>query len=700
VLDTDIAVIGAGPSGSACAGLLAERGFDVTLIDQHVFPRDKACGDGLLPATTQTLRRIGLAPLLDEGLEINGSRLIVGHRQERLKRFTSVRAACIRRTSLDKALLDHAIAQGVTFIKAKALGLDATGSSVRLTNGDNADLIGARRIVASDGPTSVMRRSAGLGTPGYAVRAWALRGYFSTERPLDGLFDIYLPLEVAGMAVVGYGWLFPVDLHVANVGVVFLRPRGAARMPRLSEALDAFVDELRLRASHRYGDIESCGRRAGSPLGMNFNSARCDAGDLLLIGDAAGVTNPLTGEGIGPALESAISGARWIERSLKGEAKLLGHGRELGRLMPGAGQDLSCVGRLALARSLTRAERASGSQDDLFLRSVARMALEYKRPDPHRTEVATSLRGVDVSIDNMLASCGDAVLDAIRTPFPFTTQMLARHWHAMGGPVASATFACALRPTSSFAADPVSSAAVAFECLAPLASLIGCLGDGVTGSLAKLNNAFAILTADFAFSRALDAARRVRPTVTVRFFQTVRDICQGGAIDAADRYDLDRPERRVIMAMELKTGAVFAFAAALGAEIADQPSASVERLSRFGRHLGVAHSLAETVAELAAIKETRRDVAAAIGQGIYSLPFLYAIREDAALRKSLNCGAAPNEIVDLVSRLRDTGSIEIVRALICRRVDAALAAIAPLDDLPGANLLALTDWVASRAQYP
>lgn len=667
--EVDVAVVGAGPAGSTCAGVLAREGFNVALVDQSCFPRDKPCGDGLPPVTVEALKRIGLASFLGEHQQIAGLRVIVDHRRERVTRFQGTQGSCVPRALLDKALLDAALGDGAEFIEARALGLRAD-SSVRLMRDERPEELKAARIVAADGPTSVMRRSAGLGTPGHEVRAWAVRGYCSVENRLDELFDFFLPLEVAGTITVGYGWLFPVRPHIANIGVVFHRPRGYGHLPRLNEALDYFIEELRLRARQRYGDIERRGRSIGSPLGLNFSPSKSSTNQMILVGDAAGLTDSLTGEGIGPALASGELGAHWLARSLKKTTSLAGYGIELGRRMPRTGQNLSFIGRVVPASSSNEARSSSAVRDCEFLRSVGRIVTEFEWPDGEWPwdRIPVELGAPD---RKKLAACAETVRDEFRTSFPFATSTLLERAHGKGGPVATAVLvstASAFRPAYSL---NLAKAAIAAECLVPLASLIGEVNDDRRGRVVTVNNGLSILAADFSISRGLRAAAQIGPSATARFANALRQVCEGGMIDSVDRFDLDRAEERVLRGLELKAGAVFGLASALGAQLSGQREQDILTMSRFGSELGVAFALSQAMSELTAPDIDASSLVADLRQGIYSLPVLVAAKSSSQVRKTLIRGIEKENVDEFVDALGHSEGLDQAREHVVTRAERA-----------------------------
>jgi geranylgeranyl reductase family protein len=692
--EADVVVIGAGPAGSTCAAALAQEGFNVTLVDQHSFPRDKACGDGLPPTTVEALHRIGLDEFLGGCQQISGLRVIVDHRRERLTRFDRNYGVCVPRASLDKALLDVALASGAQFTEARALGLEGD-SSVRLQRNGRQEELRAARVVAADGPTSIMRKSAGLGTPGHEVRAWAVRGYYLVERPLDELFDIYLPLEVAGTITVGYGWLFPIGPHTANVGVGFLRPRGLGHLPRLNDALDAFVEELRLRASHRYGEIESRGRSIGSPLGLNFSPAASSAGNMLLVGDAAGLTDSLTGEGIGPALASGELGSSWIARSLQKSSSLSGYGAELSRCMPRVGQNLSFIGRLVPASS-DEGFSDSKLRDCEFLRSVGHIVTEFEWPDGEVRWKHVPIR-LDDSGREKLGDCVAEVRDELRTPFPFATSTLLKRMQGTTGPVIAAVLVSTASAFRAVEPTSLAKAAVAAECLGPLACLIGEVNDDRRGRLVTANNGLAILTADFSISRGLRAAARIGPNAATRFARALRQVCEGGVIESVDRYDLDRPEERVLRGHELSAGSAFGLATALGAQLSGQHEKDILAMSRFGSELGVAYALSRAIAEITTADPDTTAIIAKLRQGIYSLPILAAAKQDTWIRKTIVRGLEKDSVDDLLNALRTSKGLERALAHLVTRIESAREAVPDAETSRRTSLLTLLDQCIAGA---
>jgi menaquinone-9 beta-reductase len=305
----DVAVAGAGPAGSIAALVLARAGARVALADKAAFPRDKACGDLIGPRGVRLLEDLGLTvPDAGTGSDL----LVVGPSLRRLKlpAFSGHSYAdhgmVVPRRVLDAALRDAAIAAGAVPVRARISAVD-TGSdgSVRALVGDGTRLA-ADFVIGADGALSKVATLTGLLDQAAALWGFAIRGYLPAHVPLP----LLVLLDARPWRVYpGYGWLFPGAAGQANIGIgVGLgRQRAAAS---LRPDLDRLVALLR-----RHGDVgqqAAPGPVMGGWLRMGGTGTPPAARNVLLAGDAAGLINPLQGEGIAPAMVSARAAAEAI----------------------------------------------------------------------------------------------------------------------------------------------------------------------------------------------------------------------------------------------------------------------------------------------------------------------------------------------------------------------------------------------------
>jgi len=304
----DTIVAGAGPAGSTAARLLAREGASVLLLDKRRFPRDKPCGGGV------TLRA---AAALDIDLTLVIERTVYGARFSlRLgptfeRRFRAPLTYMTQRCRLDSFLAQHAAEAGADFHDGEGVrSVDTNeGSGVDLTQPwmvrTDSGSYAARIVIGADGANGVVARSAGLETQ--HEEAVALEGNvrFATEIP--DRWQEYVGLDLGGLAG-GYGWLFPKGDHL-NVGVGAWKYAGFTLRPKLAQLC------------RRYGfDPEQISDVRGHHLPVRVPETPIAKGRVALIGDAAGLVDPLSGEGIHMAFASARLAARQALACLAGDS--------------------------------------------------------------------------------------------------------------------------------------------------------------------------------------------------------------------------------------------------------------------------------------------------------------------------------------------------------------------------------------------
>lgn len=306
----DVAIIGAGPGGSATAHVLAQRGLDVRMLDKFEFPRDKTCGDGLTPRALRALDRIGM---LDEvtrhGQPIAGFEVIAPNgRATRSLIGDAYGALVVRRRALDDLLRQRAIASGASFEgRVDVHAIEPTDQAVVVhgtQDGRSRTLEARMAVVATGAATGVLVRSGIL--PRAPAGLLAARAYF--ENIAQELSD-RLQLRFDGVHLPGYGWVFPLGGGAANIGVGFLPSRGRSSGTSRA-AFERFIHSPGVRSL--LSGARQVGPLKGYPIRVDFLQAPTLAERTLLVGEAAGLVNPLTGEGIDYALESGLIAAEHV----------------------------------------------------------------------------------------------------------------------------------------------------------------------------------------------------------------------------------------------------------------------------------------------------------------------------------------------------------------------------------------------------
>lgn len=323
----DVVVVGAGPAGSMAAYQLARLGWTVALLDRSRFPRDKACGDGLTRIAVRQLQAMGLGDRLAGLPKITGVRVCKDFSNVRERRYDPEAmhggyALAVPRRDLDDWMRLRASQEGAHFRDGVAvLGPHWDGDRVAgvvIQAGETREILHARFVVAADGANSQFARQAGLLDSGPAGLSFAVRSYYRNPAPLGDRFEVYFPIRRAAtdQSVVGYGWVFPLEGEVVNAGVGFMpfaRDQGKLSLRHLQSS---FVDDLS-RNDPRFEHMVETGSLLGAPLRHGLDPDRCSAPGVLLAGDAASLSDPLTGEGIGSALESGSMAAEVLDGALR-----------------------------------------------------------------------------------------------------------------------------------------------------------------------------------------------------------------------------------------------------------------------------------------------------------------------------------------------------------------------------------------------
>jgi flavin-dependent dehydrogenase len=324
---TDVLIAGAGPAGCATAIICARRGLEVLLLDRARFPRDKACGEGLLPAGVGALARLGLlATVRRSAVPIDGVGFSIDDDDDDDGDAVVAEAAFpdevppayglgVRRREFDRTLLDAARAQPtVTVLEGTSAHspLVADGQVVGLRT--DVGPIRARAVVIADGLRSRLRTELGLWRqpPVGEAERMGLRVHLRVpELPFGPRVRVLVGPELEH-------YLTPVGRDQLQVAV--LGPRAAFAAAGLSAT--TFVD--RLRAHRRLGPIVAAGEPLDRPLGagpLRQRVRRVVTDGALLVGDAAGYVDAITGEGIGAALRQGIAAADTLATALAGSPR-------------------------------------------------------------------------------------------------------------------------------------------------------------------------------------------------------------------------------------------------------------------------------------------------------------------------------------------------------------------------------------------
>ena len=306
----DVAVVGAGPAGSLAARELANRGHRVLLLDKYRFPRDKVCGDALIPDAIDALRRAQLYQRIRS----------CAHEVRRASVFSPSQIQVsiagefltLKRRVFDSLMAQAAVEAGAVFCQGAVTAIEPQGgSTVRLRVQGLGKAYEARFVVIATGAKVGL-----LGQLGMLTRpepsALALRCYISSDIDID-----HLMISYDRSVLSGYAWIFPLGSQEYNVGcgVFYQSPR--QRRVNLHTMFDRFLNSFPparelMRSKRHMTPVR------GAPLRCDLTGSEVlGNGRILAIGESIGATFPYTGEGIGKAMETGELAAEAIDQTLK-----------------------------------------------------------------------------------------------------------------------------------------------------------------------------------------------------------------------------------------------------------------------------------------------------------------------------------------------------------------------------------------------
>jgi geranylgeranyl reductase family protein len=309
-----VIVVGAGPAGSVLSWYLSHCGVKVVLVDRCRFPREKVCGDYVEPRGLRVIDKMGCLKSLEGGspLPITHSATYVNSRCSYRGRIPFYglykdmpsHGYIIPRESLDLVLLEAAVAAGATFqdeTNVRSFSAGTRGVELRASRREHEVICRGRFIVGADGVNSVVARCAGLLKRDSRYISISQRAYADGFTGSAGEAAFFFDEDLFP----GYGWIFPMGRGLVNCGVGVLSEtceREAINVPSLFKR---FLD--RLRCVHQHcARIRLCRPAIGGIVktygGAGSNYFRSG----LLVGDAGSFVDPMTGEGITPAMESAL----------------------------------------------------------------------------------------------------------------------------------------------------------------------------------------------------------------------------------------------------------------------------------------------------------------------------------------------------------------------------------------------------------
>ena len=308
----DIIIVGAGPSGTSAALYASRLGLKTIIVDKSTFPRDKICGDALSGKSVKYMRELDI---LDEVSKLKGSairRLTFGspsHKQFDINLSGPNNTGNIKegyvvpREIFDNFLFEKA--KNVTEIKENFnvtdILYDDADRIIGVTGKQNKEKkeLYAPIVLGCDGSKSTIARKLGFHTEDEDNTAIAIRCYYEGVKGLTDQIELHFVDEV----LPGYFWLFPAGENVANIGIGLSKKQAKKDERKLTQILDDVVESDYFKS--RFSESKKLENPKGWSLPLGRVERPSHGDGFMLLGDAAGLVDPFTGEGIGNAMGSA-----------------------------------------------------------------------------------------------------------------------------------------------------------------------------------------------------------------------------------------------------------------------------------------------------------------------------------------------------------------------------------------------------------
>ena len=332
-IQTDVCVLGAGPGGVATALQLHELGISCVMVDKAVFPRDKICGDAISGKVVYALNRIdksivpefvvrneikvdcwGVNFIFAKGREIKVP--LKPDLSEELIKTQSPSGFVAKRMDFDNFMIDVARKRDLIKIieNCNISKIIKTENGFELTSKDGETHIKTKLLIGANGAHSKFMREFGNIHKDPAHYAGSVRGYYKNVTGFNQ-FN-FIELHYLKEFLPGYLWVFPLPNGQANVGVGMRSDLIAKDKVKLKEEMIRLLKE-HPRFKERFKNAELVGKLQGFGLPLGSKKRKLSGDHFMLIGDAASLIDPLTGEGIGNAMISGRFAAMQVQKCLE-----------------------------------------------------------------------------------------------------------------------------------------------------------------------------------------------------------------------------------------------------------------------------------------------------------------------------------------------------------------------------------------------
>ena len=315
--DCDVLIIGGGPSGSGLAFHLASKGIRVIVAEAEKFPRDKVCGDGVSPIAVNELHKMGITEIAkfkeaneitQVGLFINEDKVYIDLSKPE---YLPLHARVIPRLVLDNLIFETAKNAGAEYLENTRFVryiINKETAITTLKSGDRSFEICSKVLVGADGSSSAVARQLHGSKSSDQFQLLGLRAYYEEVKGQGTRGDIFFSKE----SFPGIYWMFPRGNNGANIGMAMVSATIPHRPSNVKQMLQKHIENNKEIVA-RIGHGRQEGKILGWPITFFNASSKISGNRIMLLGDAAGLINPLSGDGI----QYALLSARWASEVLE-----------------------------------------------------------------------------------------------------------------------------------------------------------------------------------------------------------------------------------------------------------------------------------------------------------------------------------------------------------------------------------------------
>lgn len=318
----DVAIIGAGPAGCTAAIALHQSGLKVALIDKATFPRDKICGDALSPDVVNQLGKLPLDTAdrfnkMEEKIWCKAVRFVSPDYSQADVSLsnTGLMGYVSPRLDFDAVMYEQAMKSDcVTAFMGKSIETISSCQESILIDIKGGEQIKAKMILGADGANSAVARALSAEKTDKNHHCAGLRQYYSNVTGFSD--DNAVELHFYDELLPGYFWIFPLPGNRANVGLGMLSAVVAKKKPNLKKLLKEII-ETHPNVKDRFTNATPLEEIKGFGLPLGSKKRSISGNRYLLLGDAASLINPLSGEGIGNAIRSGRVAADHVKMAFE-----------------------------------------------------------------------------------------------------------------------------------------------------------------------------------------------------------------------------------------------------------------------------------------------------------------------------------------------------------------------------------------------